>query len=1152
MVLTVLLTMVMVNLTVDFQGISNAVIQTDSGDSGADSRLHLRADSGIYNYIDGGGVVTDGRANYRLYRRKTAPIAHTDLTSLLVDINPLGNISFDTNPGLGTPSGSAGFRIHNDRYNHSSDVVFEVLPVGSDGDGNVNINGKVNIDNDVQMLSGNIRFTDNSTDNLTANLTQCTFANGGLMEGALLNSLNNTNLVTLGNTTIRGNVSILDDIAETRHFSVSVETYLKDLVYGGRPQGNNNVGIVEFGAQELLLNASNTQVRQSQIRVDASGNPLWNDPYIRLDDSTGNWYYRNATGSAATFLTNAQAQSYIETNGLDGTGSITTTGELTVGDSAADNHQITGNLNVTGNVEVAGNLNYRNVEDLYVRDQKIVLNANAATDATVEIIANRPQAGANAFVKWNETSDRWEFSPDDGSTTYVMPRNTTDLTEGTNLYYTTDRANAAIGAYQGDIDTAGNITTSADLTANKYFGTTGNTTLTLGGSTVTSTEKFSSANTETSVFEVDGDGYALFGGNDFAGATESSYAGTDNLTYYEFEGTITSGDANITVSAIQEGSANAAATVSDLAVGYVTQGSLAAFPADAYVTAIDAGTGNVTMSKNAIVSQSIVYANNHSFSPGLVDTSTGLVMSVTSVLQATGTGSYTDIQNQNRRNFVYGYPQSGPSNLDFDIVAVGANTDYTINNLSQYTVARTSLTPANTVIKADNGITVGPNTDLTNRAENDSFKSFGINMMWDGETVATGSDRIQQAFNIKNYTDNGAQGVAGQLGSGAGRIFFTSANGKASDNPFDVYPREDQELGRLSWWGTTGTQLGPSSYNVPAYLSVHAADDWDTWGGGVAGNTNVYFAGSSNDASQTFLSYKDGELFLGTGSSKPITFGPAASVSGLRPHEAYAGSVTTWAEINYADTGNTSGAQLNITNRDSVGAGTVGDMNIALKRIDNSTTDVIDIGSIVSSTIIPGFPSIFFNRPIVSLVSEASKDGAFAGQTVTISASGTITTSSTGNESALGGNQYQLSYAFFNGSQGGAYFLVSSGVTVTYTSLGGTDPQTSVTQTVPSTATRIISSGVTGRNWELSLEEQSENLKITTETGGVTSTIVELTDNTSIFSNQVHFQNLTRTEILALTGMGAGATVFCTDSSPGPTLCFYDGSNWQKVNHATL
>jgi hypothetical protein len=40
-----------------------------------------------------------------------------------------------------------------------------------------------------------------------------------------------------------------------------------------------------------------------------------------------------------------------------------------------------GNLTVNGNINATGNINVQNVEDLYVRDQTIVMNANAASPA---------------------------------------------------------------------------------------------------------------------------------------------------------------------------------------------------------------------------------------------------------------------------------------------------------------------------------------------------------------------------------------------------------------------------------------------------------------------------------------------------------------------------------------------------------------------------------------------------------------------------------------------------------------------------------------------------------------------------------------------------------------------------------------------------
>ena len=132
---------------------------------------------------------------------------------------------------------------------------------------------------------------------------------------------------------------------------------------------------------------------------------------------TGNYILGNGSLlTGVTGLTNAQVVAHIATV------------PLTVG----------GNLDVLGNLEVSGNLNYRNVEDLYVRDQKITLNANAASDATVEVIANRPVAGSNTLIRWNESSDVWQFT-NDGSTFYNIPTSTSDLAEGSNLYYTDSR-----------------------------------------------------------------------------------------------------------------------------------------------------------------------------------------------------------------------------------------------------------------------------------------------------------------------------------------------------------------------------------------------------------------------------------------------------------------------------------------------------------------------------------------------------------------------------------------------------------------------------------------------------------------------------------------------------------------------------------------
>ena len=134
--------------------------------------------------------------------------------------------------------------------------------------------------------------------------------------------------------------------------------------------------------------------------------------------------------------------------------------------------------------------------------------------------------------------------------------------------------------------------------------------------------------------------------------------------------------------------------------------------------------------------------------------------------------------------------------------------------------------------------------------------------------------------------------------------------------------------------------------------------------------------------------------------------------------------------------------------------------------------------------------------------------GSFSNQVLTMSGTGTITTTSTGNESALEGNQYALYYLGFDVGTGGAYLLRNSSNTgfITYAGIGGTPPNASTIQTVPSTMTQTVNSGVTAKEWVFDLKEQSDNLKLVSDT----TTKVEFTDNESIFSNRVRFHSRTK------------------------------------------
>ena len=167
----------------------------------------------------------------------------------------------------------------------------------------------------------------------------------------------------------------------------------------------------------------------------------------------------------SNFITQAQANTKTLAH-------IATTG-LTVG----------GTLTVNGNINATGNINTENVVDLNVQDQQITLNANAASNANTSIISFRP-TGTSVRLRWNEQVDKWQFT-NDGSSFYNIPVTTDDLAQGatnlyfgnarvrsfiddsittaniseqTNLYYTTARANTAITDYDG-------VLTPSSLTA---------------------------------------------------------------------------------------------------------------------------------------------------------------------------------------------------------------------------------------------------------------------------------------------------------------------------------------------------------------------------------------------------------------------------------------------------------------------------------------------------------------------------------------------------------------------------------------------------------------------------------------------------------------------------------------------------------------
>lgn len=143
-------------------------------------------------------------------------------------------------------------------------------------------------------------------------------------------------------------------------------------------------------------------------------------------------YYSVSAGDGITTASNTVAvdNTVVRTSGIQNIGGAKT---------------FTNDVVVQGNLDVTGNINSLTQTDLFVTDTKITLANGSVSNVDAYIYvegnyANKPN------IKWDQASNSWKFS-NNGTTEFSIPTSTTDLAEGSNLYYTSSRVNTAIDAY---------------------------------------------------------------------------------------------------------------------------------------------------------------------------------------------------------------------------------------------------------------------------------------------------------------------------------------------------------------------------------------------------------------------------------------------------------------------------------------------------------------------------------------------------------------------------------------------------------------------------------------------------------------------------------------------------------------------------------
>jgi hypothetical protein len=448
------------------------------------------------------------------------------------------------------------------------------------------------------------------------------------------------------------------------------------------------------------------------------------------------------------------------------------------------------NITVSSNLTVQGTTTTVETATLSVADNKVILNSDVtgtpSLDATFEVERG---TSTNTSIRWNETTDKWQQTRD-GSTYVDIPINTTELSEGTNQYFTNARARAAIsvtgsGSYDnstGVITVTGGVTSVNTLTGAVTLSTTniseGTNLYYTDTRANTAFDNRLAAKTTTNLTEgtnlyyTDTRANTAFD-NRLATKSTSNVAEGTNLYYTTaransamaaFTGNLTAGNASLgnlvtanyftgTLTTAAQPNITSTGTLTSLNVtGTITGGNLTSNAEIAGYGALTLGNiANATATKTRIVTAGAISyiqtgngtagsTGNVVFSPTLdstarvsIDTSSGNLTATGNITGANLIAGSSGTGNVYAGNvIVNGQPTTyGVANLTTGVVAIQATATGTVaKNYAKYTRTASQSVSANSVI-------------VCNVAESSSGTAVSVNTSTGQVTLTAGTYRLR-------------------------------------------------------------------------------------------------------------------------------------------------------------------------------------------------------------------------------------------------------------------------------------------------------------------------------------------------------------------------------------------------------------------------
>jgi hypothetical protein len=276
-----------------------------------------------------------------------------------------------------------------------------------------------------------------------------------------------TDTITLGTDTLTfaGGTALTSTVTNNQ-VSIALDN---TAVTAGSYGGSAAIPVITIDAQGRITAASTSSINTDLVSdttpqlggtLDANGNDIDMGTNVITDTKVGQWDTAYGWGDhgSAGYLTSIAADSINDTHIDFGTGTnqvstadIPEQTNLYYTDARADariTNAFGGNVTITGNLTVNGTTTSVNSNEVNIGDNIIKLNSDEtgtpSQNAGIEIERG---TATNVSLRWNETTDKWQFT--NNGSTYL------DLGEG-GIEHLLEDTTPELG---GDLDTAGfNIT----------------------------------------------------------------------------------------------------------------------------------------------------------------------------------------------------------------------------------------------------------------------------------------------------------------------------------------------------------------------------------------------------------------------------------------------------------------------------------------------------------------------------------------------------------------------------------------------------------------------------------------------------------------------------------------------------------------------